>query len=347
MASSEPIRGRGIAENPPNRFATMWVERDPGPQSSGQPTQYLQDTTKTILAKNQSPDIGFDTSINPYRGCEHGCSYCYARPSHEYLGFSAGLDFESKILVKSKAAELLRKELSSPRWKPQPIAMSGVTDPYQPVEQKLEITRSCLSVLREFQNPVSLITKNALVTRDIDILQEMASYQSAAVMISLPTLDPNVARVMEPRASIPKRRLQAIRQLADAGIPVGVMVAPIIPGLTDHEVIPILEAASEHGATTAGYTIVRLPFGLKDLFADWLKQHFPGRQEKVLRRIREMRGGKLNQPDFGRRFAAEGPFAAYISSLFRIACQKVGLDRDFPTLSTEHFIRPGEQLALF
>ncbi len=345
--ASESIRGRGIAENPPHRFATMWVEAEPGPAQAGPATEYLEDSTQTILARNQSPDIGFDTSINPYRGCEHGCSYCYARPSHEFLGYSAGLDFESKILVKTKAAELLRKELSKPRFVPQVIAMSGVTDPYQPVEQKLEITRSCLEVLREFRCPVSLITKNALVTRDIDILREMAEWGGAGVMISLPTMEPNVARVMEPRASIPQRRLQAMRELSEAGIPVGVMVAPIIPGLTDHEVISILQAAAEHGASIAGYTTVRLPYGLKDLFADWLGQHFPGRQEKVLRRIREMRGGKLNQSDFGRRFATEGPFAAYISSLFRITCKKLGLGRRFPQLSTEHFIRPGEQLTLF
>ena len=235
---------------------------------------------ESIITRNTSPDVGFETSLNPYRGCEHGCIYCYARPTHEYLGFSAGLDFESKIMVKTNAPELLRAELESPRWQPQTLVLSGVTDPYQPVERKLRITRGCLEVLAKFRNPVAIITKNHLVTRDIDILRELAACNAVAVNVSVTSLDPTLQRVLEPRTTSPQGRLDAIEQLRAANIPVGVMVAPIIPGLTDHEVPKILDACAKAGAQFAGYTIIRLPWAVAPLFEHWLEEHFPDRKEK-------------------------------------------------------------------
>src|SRR6266702_14572 len=279
--ASNALPTRGAGGNPPNRFDKIHLEPDPecDPEQDPLPrTQFLKDTTSTIIAYNNSPDVGFGASVNPYRGCEHGCIYCYARPTHEYLGFSAGLDFESKIVVKMNAAELLRAELESPRWKPQTLVMSGVTDPYQPIERKLRITRGCLEVLAQFRNPVAIITKNRLVTRDVDLLRELASYNAVAVNISVTSLDPKLQRVLEPRTSIPTARLETIEQLRATGIPVGVMVAPIIPGLTDHEVPKILEACAEAGAQFAGYTIVRLPWAVAPLFEHWLEEHFPDRK---------------------------------------------------------------------
>jgi DNA repair photolyase len=334
------IVGRGAADNPRNRFESIEVEPEPGEfgEEQGQTTIYLRDTTRSIIARNSSPDIGFDASINPYRGCEHGCSYCFARPMHEYMGFSAGLDFESRILVKQNAPELLRKELSSLRWKPQVLAMGVATDCYQPVEKKLRITRRCLEVLREFRNPVAVITKNHLVTRDIDLLSELARYGAAVVTISLTTLDDDLRRVMEPRTSRPVRRLAAIRELSKAGIPVGVMTAPVIPGLNDHELPALISAAAEAGASFAAYTPVRLPYAVRPLFEDWLARHFPERKEKVLNRIRSMRGGKLNDPRFGSRMRGEGIFAEHIAQLFDISCHKAGIDRGrSPKLSIEAF----------
>jgi len=274
---------------------------------------------------------------------------CYARPTHEYLGFSAGLDFESRIMVKEDAPELLRKELSSPRWKPQPISMSGVTDPYQPVERKLRITRRCLEVLAEFRNPVVLITKSALVTRDVDVLGELARHRAVGVILSVTTLDPELAGALEPRAAAPARRIEAIRTLAQAGIPVGVFAAPIIPALTDHEIPAILEAAAEAGASFAGYTIVRLPGAVEAIFEEWLDRFEPSRKEKVLNRLREMRGGALNDPRFGVRMRGEGAFAAQIRGLFNIAKKKTGLDKPMPDLSVDAFRCPprGGQLSLF
>lgn len=282
--SRAPIRGRGASWSPANRFEKLYVDlNDPDvvdedfeTEERLRPgTQYFRDGTKSIITRNNSPDVGFETSLNPYRGCEHGCIYCYARPTHEYLGLSAGLDFESKIMVKTNAAELLRAELESPRWQPQTLVMSGVTDPYQPVERKLRITRSCLEVLAKFRNPVAIITKNRLVTRDIDLLGDLASHNAAAVNVSVTSLDSNLQRVLEPRTSSPQARLDAIQQLRSAGIPVGVMVAPIIPGLTDHEVPGILDACADAGAQFAGYTIVRLPWAVAPLFEHWLEEHFP------------------------------------------------------------------------
>lgn len=275
---------------------------------------------------------------------------CYARPSHEYLGFSAGLDFESKIMVKETAPELLRQELCSARWKPTMLAMSGVTDCYQPAERQFGLTRKCLEVLAEFRNPVSIITKNYLVTRDIDLLSELASIDAAMVILSVTTLDPELARRMEPRTSAPRRRLEAIEALTKAGIPVGVMVAPVIPGLTDHEMPGILKAAAAAGARFAGVVPVRLPLAVAPLFSAWLERHYPDRKDKVLNRIRSLRGGKLNDSNFGSRMKGEGIFAKQISAMFELAKRKAGLDKPFPSLSTEHFRRPVEsngQLDLF
>jgi DNA repair photolyase len=268
---------------------------------------------------------------------------CYARPTHEYLGHSAGLDFESKILVKEHAPELLRKELASPRWQTTVLSMSGVTDPYQPVEKRLRITRRCLEVLAEFRNPVAIVTKNHLVTRDIDLLSELARHDAAVVAISLTTLDDGLRRVMEPRTSRPTRRLAAIEALAGAGIPAGVMTAPIIPGLNDHELPALLSAAGRAGATFAAYVPVRLPYAVRPLFEDWLERHFPERKEKVLNRIRSMRGGELNDPRFGSRMRGEGLFAEHIAQLFSISCRRAGIEKGrFPKLSTAAFRRAGQ-----
>jgi DNA repair photolyase len=273
---------------------------------------------------------------------------CYARPTHEYLGFSAGLDFESKIMVKEDAPELLRRELSSARWQPKTVSISGVTDPYQPVERRLQLTRRCLEVLAEFRNPVGIVTKNHLVTRDLDILAEVARYDAAAVFLSVTTLDGHLARNMEPRASQPQGRLAAIEAAAKQGVPVGVLVAPVIPGLTDHEMPAILAAAAAVGAKYAGYILLRLPLGVGPLFEQWLTQHYPEKKDKVLGRIRDMRGGKLNDPRFGSRMRGEGPFADLIKDVFTLACRKAGITGRGPTLSTAAFRRPsGSQRLLF
>jgi DNA repair photolyase len=346
-----PRRGRGAQDNPKNRFTLLAYVRDEdagGTPSHPQSTELYHDTSRSIIARNTSPDVGFDVSVNPYRGCEHGCIYCYARPTHEYLGFSAGLDFETKILVKKDAPTLLRKELASPKWVPQVIAMSGVTDCYQPIERQLRLTRGCLEVLAEFRNPVSIITKNQLVTRDVDLLNELAHYQAASVMLSITTLDDKLRRLMEPRASHPEHRLKAIHTLSDAAIPVGVMVAPIIPGLNDHEIPAIIKAAVQAGAQYAGYTHLRLPYGVAPLFEQWLDQYVPTKKEKVLNRVRAMRGGQLNESEFGKRMRAEGIFAEQIASLFKLACRQAGLANTSPALSTDAFRRPsGPQLTLF
>ena len=354
-AEEEPrssIVGRGAADNPKNRFEKIEVEPGFGGLDAAEPgpeTIYLRDVSRSIIARNDSPDIGFDASINPYRGCSHGCIYCYARPTHEYLGFSAGLDFESKVLVKEDAPRLLRQQLSSPRWKPQVLSISGVTDCYQPIEKKLRITRRCLEVLTEFRNPVAVVTKNHLVTRDIDLLSELARHDAAVVAISLTTLDDDLRRVMEPRTSRPARRLAAVEALARAGVSVGVMIAPVIPGLNDHELPNLISAAAEAGAGFAAYTPVRLPHTVRHLFEDWLARRFPERKEKVLNRIRSMRGGRLNDPRFVSRMRGEGIFADQISQLFEISCRKAGLEgKRFPRLSTAAFRRLGEiQPGLF
>ncbi len=343
--STTRIGGRGSSHNPRNRFESLAFVPDGAPV--GPATRFLKDISRSIIAYNDSPDVGFEASVNPYRGCEHGCIYCYARPTHEYLGFSSGLDFESRILVKERAPELLRKELASPRWKPQVIAMCGVTDPYQPVERRLELTRGCLKVLAAFRNPVALVTKNHLVTRDVDVLQDLAARDAAVVFISVTTLDGDLCGRMEPRTSQPHLRLNAIRTLSRAGIPVGVLVAPVIPGLTDHEMPAILAAASEAGAGCAGYSLMRLPFGVKGLFEAWLEENFPDRKDKVLNRIREIRGGRLNDADFKTRMKGQGIFAGQLDALFHAACRKLGLTRRTWNLSTASFRAETDQLSLF
>ncbi|MGC9941119.1 MAG: PA0069 family radical SAM protein [Verrucomicrobiota bacterium] len=342
---------RGALDNPTNRFENIQLEPDTewNPDEDVLPrTQFLVDHSQTAIAYNDSPDIGFNTSLNPYRGCEHGCVYCYARPTHEFLGFSAGLDFESKIMVKLNAPELLRRELSSPKWQPQTIVMSGVTDCYQPVEGKLKLTRLCLEVLLEFRNPVAIITKNFLVTRDIDVLSELAKHRCASVCLSITTLDNDLRKVMEPRTSPPSARLAAIRKFAEAKIPVSVNVAPIIPGLTDHEAPKILQAARDAGATSAGFTVIRLPHANAPLFEQWLQTHFPDRKEKVLNRLKAMRGGKLYDAEWGKRFGGEGIFAEQIAKIFEVARRRAGFNNDFEELSISAFRRPGgTQLGLF
>jgi DNA repair photolyase len=344
------IRGRGTAHNPPNRFVQIdfvpdYDELDP--EAPGPRTVFLRDTTRNIIARNESPDVGFDASVNPYRGCEHGCIYCFARPTHEYFGLSAGLDFETRIFVKQDAPELLRKALASPSWQPELIAMSGVTDCYQPAERKLRITRRCIEVLAEFRNPLAIITKNHLVTRDVDLLGEMAAWNGAGVNVSITSLDEKLQRVMEPRTSTPAKRLDAVERLARAGVPVRVLAAPMIPGLNDHELPAILRAAADAGAQRAAYIPLRLPFALKELFETWLATHFPDRREKVLHRIREIRGGRLNDPEFGSRMRGQGEYADQLRALFRATARKLGLDGELPPLSTAHFRRPHDKRGQF
>ena len=343
------IRGRGAASNPKNRFERIEVEPpdyenlDPEELEPEKPeTLYLRDHARSIVTTNDSPDIGFDAGISPYRGCSHGCAYCFSRPNHEYLGFSAGLDFETKILVKENAPDLLRKKLSSPRWEPKPLAMSGSTDVYQPIEKKLRLTRRCLEVFVEFRNPVVIITKNHLVTRDIDLLSELARHDAVSVAVSLTTLDDDLRRVMEPRTSPPKRRLAAIEKLADSGVLVGVLTAPIILGLNDHELPNLLRSASGAGAKFAGYTPVRLPYAVAGIFENWLERHFPDRRDKVLNHIRELRGGRLNDPRFGSRMNGEGVYAEHLARLFEVSCRRAGISTGrSPALSTAAFRRSG------
>ncbi|MGH7162311.1 MAG: PA0069 family radical SAM protein [Planctomycetota bacterium] len=340
--AEEPLRGRGAVANPPNRFAELRVEADPSDAEAPAPgTEFFRDDSRTVIARNESPDVGFEASVNPYRGCEHGCAYCYARPTHEFLGFSAGLDFETKILVKEDAPRLLRRELSAPSWTPRTIAMSGVTDPYQPVERRLGLTRRCLEVLAEFRNPVAVVTKNRLVARDADLLAELARHRAAAVFLSVTTLHAELAGKLEPRASRPELRLEAIAELARAGVPVGVLTAPVIPGLNDHEIPAVLRAAARAGARFAGYVLLRLPFGVRPLFEAWLERHEPLKKGKVLGRIRGARSGRLNDPRFGTRMAGEGGLARQIAQLFRVSCRRAGLSARGPELSVSAFRRPG------
>ena len=364
-------KGRGARANPTGRFERRQLEPDldtlsaieivntPGAPddfdalgedpslTSGPETVVIPDASRTAINFNKSPDIPFNASLNPYRGCEHGCAYCYARPTHEYLGYSAGLDFETKILVKEHAPELLRRELSSPRWKPQVVSLSGVTDAYQPLERRLALTRRCIEVFVEFRNPISILTKNALVTRDIDLLLQLAEDNAVTVALSITTLNAQLQRILEPRASSSQQRLRALEKLSKAGIPTGVMIAPILPGLTDIETPALLEAAASAGARWAGQTVLRLPHGVRDLFDDWLLTHRPLRRKKVLSRIESLRGGRLNDSRFGTRMRGEGRFAEQISDLFHLWRRRQGLDRRPPTLSTECFRRPGgTQLTL-
>ena len=347
------MRGRGAAGNPPNRFERIEYVADPDAPPGRPQTELLRDRSRSVIATNASPDVGFDASINPYRGCAHGCAYCYARPTHEYLGFSAGLDFETRIVVKEDAPELLAAELAAPRWRAQPLALSGVTDPYQPVERRLRITRRCLEVLAEFRNPVIVITKNRLVARDADLLAALAAGGAAAVFLSIPTIDVSLSNALEPRTSTPARRLQAMETLAAAGVPVGVLTAPVIPGLTDHEIPAILQAAAQAGASFAGYVMLRLPLAVAPLFEDWLERHRPDRKGKVLSRIRQLRGdpgrpadprggpaGRLNDTRFGARMRGSGPFAELAATMFRRSCARAGIADRAPALDTGAFRVP-------
>ena len=357
-----PTLGRGAASNTPNRFETTRLEPiflddadHPDDPIEGAPTSaprkiktiFYRDHSRTVLSENKSPDVGFQYSVNPYRGCEHGCIYCYARPTHEYLGFSAGIDFETRIMVKEDAPALLRERLLHKSWQPQQITLSGVTDCYQPIERRMQITRRCLEVLSEFGNPFSIITKNHLVTRDVDIIGPMASQNAAAVFISITSLDPSLTEILEPRTSRPRFRLKAVETLAKAGVPVGVMIAPLIPGLNDHEVPAILAAAAQAGARFAGYTIVRLPLSVLPLFTEWLELHRPESKDRILSRLRSMRDGKLNESEFGKRMRGEGVMAEQLRALFNVHVRRNELNRIDLDLSTAGFQRPGEQLGLF
>lgn len=343
-------RGRGSGINPENRFEAGHIELDEEEAALRRyPTEFLRDDSQSILARNTSPDLSFEASINPYRGCEHGCAYCYARTYHEFLGYSAGIDFESKILVKERAGELLETKLASKSYRATVLAMSGATDPYQPVERRLGITRGCLEVLARFRNPVVVITKNALVTRDLDHLVDLARFEAVSVFLSVTSLDAKLARVLEPRASSPRERLGAIEKLAEAGVPVGVSAAPMIPGLNDHELAQILTAAAGAGASFAFYTMVRLPGQVAPVFEDWLERNFPDRKEKVLARIRDAHGGELNDRESGRRMRGQGGHAEQLQQVFRATARRVGLNRAPAPLRTDAFRRlmPGGQGELF
>lgn len=350
----EVQKGRGARSNRSGRFEHRaaeafddgWdIEEDDRPLR----THVSDEAARTIITRNQSPDISFDRSINPYRGCEHGCVYCFARPTHSYMGLSAGLDFESKLFAKPNAAKLLRRELAKPGYEPRVIAIGTNTDPYQPIERERRITRQVLEVLAEHKHPVGIVTKSALVTRDIDILSEMAREGLVKVAISVTTLDGKLARAMEPRASTPGRRLDAIRQLSEAGIPAGLMVAPVIPALNDHEIEAILKAGARMGAREAGYVLLRLPLEIKDLFAEWLEDVTPNRAARVMKIIRDMRGGKDYDAEWGKRMTGAGPYAWTISRRFALAMDRCGLSRQRLPLRTDLFEVPGgapKQLAL-
>jgi DNA repair photolyase len=343
-------RGRGAFGNTEQRFSELHIEYDEGEAPTRVRTKFYRDHSSSVISWNNSPDLPFEASLNPYRGCEHGCAYCYARPTHEYLGYSAGVDFESRIMIKTDAAALLRREFSRPGYKPVKLSMSGVTDCYQPVEKKLRITRGCLEVLAECRNPVAMVTKNHLVTRDIDLLSELARHNAAAVMISITTLKADLAHKLEPRASAPRQRLEAIRALREAGIPAGVVTAPIIPGLNETEIPAILKAAAGAGAQFAGYTVVRLPFSVKEVFAAWLDEHFPGSREKILGRIQECQGATLSHHDFGKRLKGEGVWSEQIANLHRVSVKRAGIPQKRAELSTAGFRRPRDeqgQLELF
>ncbi|MSP50277.1 MAG: PA0069 family radical SAM protein [Alphaproteobacteria bacterium] len=356
VVPDRPVKGRGAVSNPTGRFEPAvrqriddgWEHREeddlPPPRTTVQ-----VDATRTILARNDSPDIGFDRSINAYRGCEHGCVYCFARPTHAYFGLSSGLDFETRIFIKPDAPRLLEAELRKKGYDPAPIAMGTNTDPYQPLEREHRITRGVLEVLRAFRHPFTIVTKGHLVTRDLDILGPMGKENLCRVGLSVTTLDRDLARKMEPRASTPAKRIEAIRLLAEAGVPAGVMAAPMIPALNDMELERILEAAADAGAVWAAHTVLRLPHEIKDLMREWLEAHAPLKAKHVLSLVREMRGGKLNDPNFGSRMRGEGAYAEALSLRARLAKKRLGLDRKLPPLDCSKFARParaGDQLAL-
>ncbi|MCA9277776.1 MAG: PA0069 family radical SAM protein [Phycisphaeraceae bacterium] len=359
-------RGRGSQINPGNRFDGIRLHvlgefldeeiNEADGTSTQHKTKVIADATRTIINRVDAPDIPFMWTINPYRGCEHGCTYCYARPTHENLGMSCGLDFETKIVAKFDAPDLLRKELAKSTWACQPIVMSGVTDAYQPIERKLRITRGILEVLTECKHPISIITKNALIQRDIDLLSQLAKINATRVAISLTSLDPHLTMKMEPRTASPKKRLETIRALSDAGVPVIVMTAPMIPAINDRELPSLLEAAADAGAVGAGYTLVRLPWQVEAIFVDWLKREFPDRARHVESLLRQSRNGNVvssnKGPNKGARMGGEGAFAQIIRDTFKRFQTKYGLDQTLPKLNTSAFERPfysgsKHQLGLF
>lgn len=360
MASLKPdgtkFSSRGATHNPVNRFTELVVEQDPefyggsfAEELNARPsTRFWDDSSRSIISTNSSPDLPMEATLNPYRGCEHGCAYCYARPTHEYLGFSAGLDFELNVMVKKDAPQLLRERFMKPSYKPTTISLSGVTDAYQPVEKQLRITRGCLEIFLEFRHPVGIVTKNFLVTRDLDLLCGLAKWDCVHVLLSVTTLNAELARRLEPRAATPARRLEAIRRLSAAGVPCSVMIAPVIPGLTEHEIPSIVAEAAAVGAKDAHVIPLRLPGAVVPVFRAWLEEHYPERAQKVLARVLSLRGGKLNDANFHTRFRGEGHVAEGIAFLHKLALRKAGLPKPVKQLRVEHFRRPGpQQLSLF
>ncbi|MDE1172528.1 MAG: PA0069 family radical SAM protein [Parvibaculaceae bacterium] len=344
-------RGRGTLSNGAGRFERFGnVAVDDGwdslEEASSLNTHVTEEAARTIITRNASPDIPFDRSINPYRGCEHGCTYCFARPTHSYMGLSAGLDFESRLFAKPNAPDLLRAELSRPGYEPKPIAMGTNTDPYQPIEQEYRLTRRILEVLNEFNHPVTIVTKSARIARDLDILAPMAARGLARVSISVTTLDGKLARTMEPRAATPTRRFEAMRLLNASGVPTGVMVAPIIPALNDMEIEKILAGAHYAGATSAGYVLLRLPYEIKDLFAEWLAANVPDRAQHVMSLIRSMRGGKDYDAEWGKRMKGDGPYAWQIARRFEIATRRLGFNKPGRRLDCTQFQVPGRGVQL-
>lgn len=355
IALPQQVRGRGARINPAGRFERHHSDFiDDGWDSlAALPrllTRVTEEAPRTIITSNSSPDVGFDRSINPYRGCEHGCIYCYARPYHAHMGLSPGLDFESRLFAKPEAAALLRAELSAPGYRPRTIMLGVNTDAYQPIERHYRITRQVLEVMLEFRHPVGLITKSALIIRDLDILKELAAQGLVKAAVSVTTLDSRLARAMEPRAATPGRRLDAMRQLAEAGVPVTIMMAPVIPGLTDHEIESVLKAGAAAGASEAGYILMRLPHEVKDLFKDWLTREKPASAARVMALVRDTRGGRENDPDFGSRMVGSGPYAWQLGRRFQLACERLGLNRVRFHPASHLFQRPprpGDQLTLF
>jgi DNA repair photolyase len=340
------FKGRGSQIKPVNRFLknryiSEHIEGIDEPLIQSPLTKVFHEHSKSIVNKVSSPDVGMIYSLNPYQGCEHGCSYCYARNTHEYYGFDAGLDFESKIIVKENAAQLLEKLILSPKWQPSPISLSGNTDCYQPLERKMELTRSLLKVFARYRHPVGMITKNSLILRDLDLLKDLAEDRLIKVYISITTLDEEVRRIMEPRTASASKRLKTIEELSRAGVPVGVMCAPIIPGLTDHEVPAILKATADHGALSAGMTIVRLNGSVGPIFEDWVRKNFPDRASKVLDQISSAHGGNLNDSEFGRRMKGEGKVAEMINQLFKTSKRRFFAGRTMPEYDLSKFRRGG------
>jgi DNA repair photolyase len=354
--NSTPRKGRGASISPNPRYLDATREAfDDGWAADDEPapplrTQVTEERARTIIVRNDSPDIPFRASINPYRGCEHGCIYCYARPTHAYLDLSPGLDFESRLVAKVNAAELLHTELSRPGYRAELIALGANTDPYQPIERDLEITRRVIEVLAACNHPLAIVTKSAMVERDLDLLAPLAEKNLVRVFVSITTLDHGLARRMEPRATAPRRRVQTLRRLSAAGVPVGVMFAPVIPALNDAEMERVLEAAAEAGARRAGYVMIRLPLEIKDLFRDWLAQHYPLKARHVMSIIQNLHGGKDYRAEFGTRRTGTGHYAELIAQRFRLSCERLGLNTGDPALSTQHFRPPAahrEQLSLF